>query len=142
MKMVAGKVSTFKAEIDTLLRDALVDVAGLGHVEESDGTSFLATAAAGCLFQGNACFLGDHLPHFAVLVSQIQSTIKTINATWRRHFVYSPSATPFIFNCSTSGKRSGKTRFNCGDDSHYEWNHRENCHLCILIPPVHSEGVR
>jgi hypothetical protein len=85
MKMVAGKVRTFKAEIDTLLRDASVDVAGLGHVKKTYGAIFLATAATGCLFQGDASLLGDRLPHLTVLASQIQSTIETIDATWRRH---------------------------------------------------------
>jgi len=78
MKMVTGKIRAVTTETDALLRDAFVDIAGLGHIEKSYGAFFLATSAAGCLFQGNARFLGDGLPHVVVLASQIQSTIKTI----------------------------------------------------------------
>ena len=67
MKIVAGKVSTLKTEIDTLLRDTFIDVAGLGHVEKSYGSFFLTTTAAGCLLQGNARFLGNCLPYVTVL---------------------------------------------------------------------------
>jgi len=96
MEVVTGKFRTLETEINTLLRDAFVHVAGLGHVEESYGAFFLATSAAGCLFQRNASFLGDCLPHFTILASQIQSAIKTINATRRRH-LFVVHETPFHF---------------------------------------------
>jgi len=78
VKMVTGEIRTIAAKLKPLLSDTAVDIARLGHTEESDRPALVSTSLAHCLFFGNPKSFGYHRPELFILISQIHGAIEAI----------------------------------------------------------------
>lgn len=108
--VVAGKVLTLTAEIQTLGGNAAEDLAGPRHADGGDVTTFVAAAAARGLLQGKVQPFGDDLSQPLVFIGEIEGTVETVQATGCRH----PSIIHLLLLTPSAAKLSPIVRILCG----------------------------
>jgi hypothetical protein len=85
MQVVAGEIGAFKTKFQSLLGNTFKNLAGLSPFERGYYSGLRPATMAGGIWQRHLNFSGNDFSYFFVIVGQIKSAIKTIQAARSGH---------------------------------------------------------